>query len=417
MTLSRRIVVTGLGAVSALGAGLEANWTAVRDGKSGIAPTLFDPGPNGPPAFTLPAARVAPGYAARLEAAMGRRTSAMLDSFALMQLAAAHEALEQAGLVGAPVLGERTAIVVGHGMGGMETLEKSYERHYGAKNPRVHPASVPKVMVSAGASAIAMQFGVRGPVFATSSACASSSHAILQGAMLIASGLADVAIVGGSEAIATPGSMCGWIAIQALARETCRPFSKGRDGMVMAEGGAALVLEARDHALARGAVPLAEYLGGGMSSDAAHITQPTLEGPVAAMRAALRAAGRERAADEGATFLISAHGTGTPMNDSNETAAIREVFGASAMRHPVIATKSAHGHLIGGSAALQAAIAVEALRRGVAPPILNHLEADPECELNLMLGAQQAIAADYMMVNAFAFGGLNASLVFAPPER
>lgn len=408
MTAARRVVVTGLGAVSALGAGAVTNWEAARDGVCGIEMITFDPGQHGPDPTVLPAALVAPGYAGGLEAAMGRKISGMLDPFALMQLAAAFEALDQAGLVGDAVLDRRTAVVVGQGMGGLATLEKGYERFYGLKTSRVHPAMVPKVMVSAAASAVAMQFGIHGPVFATSSACASSAHAILQGAMMISAGLADVAVVGGSEAIATPGCMAGWQAIQALSAGPCHPFSKDRDGMTMGEGGAALVLEAHDHALARGAVPIAEFLGGGMTSDASHLTQPSLEGPTEAIRQAV-AAGGLMDLDQ---VLISAHGTGTPLNDQNETAALREVFGSAISRHPVIATKSAHGHLIGGSAALQAVIALQAMKAGFAPPILNYLGRDPAIDLNLVLGAAQPIQAQGLLLNAFAFGGLNVSLAF-----
>lgn len=408
MSLARRIVVTGLGAVSALGVGAEANWLAARDGVCGIKSTLFDPGPHAPGTFTLPAAKLAPGYAAALEARMGRKISAMLDPFALMQLAAAFEALDHAGLIGETALDQRTAVVVGQGMCGMDTAEKCFERFYGQKTERMHPATVPKIMVSAPASAVAMQFGIHGPVFATSSACASSAHAIIQGASLIETGLADVAVVGGSEAVATATTMRGWISIQALSDGPCRPFSINRDGMAIAEGGAALVLETLEHAEKRGAKPLGEYLGGGMSSDAGHITQPSLEGPVAAMRQAAKTAelGRAKA------VLVSAHGTGTLLNDKNETAALREVFGADVMRHPVIATKSAHGHLIGGSAALQAVIALRALAERLAPPILNYLGPDPECSLNLVTQKVQETTADHLLLNAFAFGGLNASIVF-----
>jgi nodulation protein E len=221
--------------------------------------------------------------------------------------------------------------------------------------------------------------------------------------------LADVAVVGGSEAIATPGCMAGWQAIQALAETTCRPFSKDRDGMVMGDGGAALVLEAWDHATARGALILGEFLGAGMSSDAGHITQPSPEGISAAIRQASLAGGLAQEEE----VLIAAHGTGTPLNDPNEAAAIHAVFGDAAMRHPVIATKSAHGHLIGGSAALQAVIALQALRAGFAPPVLNFNEADPDCQVNLVLGEARPIKARRALVNAFAFGGLNVSMAFA----
>ncbi|HEV2531949.1 beta-ketoacyl-[acyl-carrier-protein] synthase family protein [Phenylobacterium sp.] len=407
--MARRIAITGLGAVSAIGLGAKANWDAAREGRSGIAPHRFEGGQHAPEPVTLPAALTADGFAAGLEARFGRKVSGTLDRFALLGLAAAYEAIEQAGLVDHAALDQRTAIVLGHGQGGQETLEKSYERFFGLKSQRMHPATVPKIMVSGGVSAVAMQFGVHGPTFATSSACASSAHAIVQGAGLIQTGLADVAIVGGSEAIATPGCMAGWMAIQALADATCRPFSKDRDGMVMADGGAALILEDYEHARARGAEILAEYLGAGMTSDAFHITQPSLEGTSGAMRQAIANGGLAEA-DE---VLISAHGTGTPLNDKNEAASIRAVFGERARRHPVIATKSAHGHLIGGSAALQAVIALQALKAGLAPPVLNFNEPDPECDVDVVVGQARPIKARHALVNAFAFGGLNVSMAFS----
>jgi len=411
MNRSRRVAVTGLGAVSALGRTAQENWEAARTGRSGIAPTVFDPGAFGPAPMTLPAAVVAAGFELSLEEDFGRKVSGAVDRFALMALSAAYEGLKQGGLLGHAALDRRTAVVLGHGQGGLVTLEKSYERFFGQRSGRLHPATVPKVMVSGAASAVAMQFAIHGPVFATSSACASSAHAIVQGAGMIQTGLVDVAIVGGSEAIATPGSMAGWQAIQALAETTCRPFSLGRDGMVMGEGGAVLVLEDWDHAHARGADILGEYLGAGMTSDASHIIQPALAGSSAAIGHAC-AAGELLDEDE---VLISAHGTGTTLNDENEAAAIRAVFGEHTRRHPVIATKSAHGHLIGGSAALQAVIGLKALKARLAPPILNYLEPDPACDLAVVVQEARPIRARRLLLNAFAFGGLNVSIAFASP--
>jgi nodulation protein E len=276
----------------------------------------------------------------------------------------------------------------------------------------MHPATVPKVMLSAGVSAVAMAFGVHGPVFATSSACASSAHAIAQGAALITTGEVDVALVGGSEAISTPGSLCAWEAIHAMSPTCCRPFSAGRDGMVLGEGGAVLVLEDLDRAVARGAPVLAELKGVGMSSDAFHLTAPSSAGQARAIGQAARQF--ELAAPE--NLLVSAHGTGTPLNDAAETDALIEVFGETARAMPVIATKSAHGHLIGGSAALQAAIGIRALAEGVAPPILNFQGKDPACDLDLVTGAARPVAARALLQNAFAFGGLNVALLFEFPE-
>lgn len=409
MSGARRVVVTGMGAISALGASVAETWNAVRQGRSGIAARVFDGGAHGPEPVTLPAALVAGDFQSGLEAQMGRKVSAGLDRFALFALCAAFEALDNAKLIGDAVLDARTAIVLGHGQGGQETLEKGYERFFGLKSQRMHPAMVPKVMVSGGVSAVAMQFGVHGPVFATSSACASSAHAIVQGAGLIQTGLADVAIVGGSEAIATPGSMAGWQAIHALAETTCRPFSQGRDGMVMGEGGAVLILEELARAQARGATVFGEFLGAGMTSDAFHITQPSLEGTTAAIRQACAAGDLLSQAE----VLVAAHGTGTPLNDENEAAALNAAFDGAAARRRVIATKSAHGHLIGGSAALQTVIALEAMRAGLAPPVLNFLERDPKCDVDVVVGEARPITARHALLNAFAFGGLNVAMAFA----
>jgi nodulation protein E len=241
-----------------------------------------------------------------------------------------------------------------------------------------------------------------------SSACSSSGHAIAQGAAFIASGQADIALVGGSEAIATPGSLRGWEGLQAMTETACRPFSIGRDGMAIGEGGGALVLEALEHAEARGAAVLGELTGVGLSSDAFHWTQPSLEGAVSAMTAACHQGGIV----ESPQVLISTHGTGTPLNDANEAAAIHAVFGPRAMDHPVIATKSAHGHLIGAATVVQGVIALMALAERRAPPILNWLGPDPDCALDLVVGQARPIEADALLLNAFAFGGLNTSLVF-----
>ena len=403
-----RIVVTGLGAVSALGGTAAANAAAARDGAGGIRLHDFDPGANGPPSLPVLAALFEGDLAGLVETALGRRVGTSLDPFSLFALKATHEALTQAALIGSAVLTTRTAVVLGHGFAGIHTLEQAYQRFYGEKNGKVHPLAVPKAMVSAPVSAVAMEFGVRGPVFAVSSACASSGHAIAQGAGFIASGACDVAIVGGAEAIATPGCMSAWLALRAISPTACRPFSAGRDGMAVGEGAGALILESLDHARSRGAVILGELTGVGLSSDADHWTQPSLDGAVSAIHAACQSA----AILDAKCILISSHGTGTALNDKNEAAALRAVFGDSILSHPVIATKSAHGHLIGAAMAVQAVIGLIALAEGLAPPILNWLGADPDCDLNLVTGAARPIDAEALLLNAFAFGGLNTSLVF-----
>ena len=405
---ARRIAVTGLGAVSALGGDMPATWRAARDGVNGIATVFLDPGPNGPPGRDWLAGLVKGDTLAALEAALGRRIGPSLDPFAVFSVKAAHEALTTAGLLGADALA-RAGVVFGHGIGGLTTQEKAYERFYGMKNPKVHPLTVPRVMVSAPASAIAMEFGVKGPVFAVSSACSSSGHAMGQGMMLIESGRAEVVLVGGGEALITAADMHCWEGIQATTQTAIRPFSANRDGMVIAEGAAALVLESVEHAERRGAPILAELAGFGMSSDAGHLTQPALDGAVTSMTQACRQAG----VLEADNILIAAHGTGTPLNDRNEAEAIRAVFGARAAGHPLTATKSAHGHLIGATTALQAVIGLEAMREGLAPAILNYEGPDPDCAgLDLVLGPARPIDSRVLLVNSFAFGGLNTSLVF-----
>jgi nodulation protein E len=406
--MAERLVVTGLGAVSALGLTAEENWAAARDGRGGIAITELDPGPHGPAPTSYAVALVREDALSVLEARLDRRIGQSLDPFAYYALMAAHEALGQAGLLGAP-LGPRGAAIMGNGIAGLRTLEKAYERFFGLKATKIHPLTVPRVMVSAPASAVAMEFGITGPVFATSSACASAGHAIAQGASLIRDGLADVAVVGGSEAMASPGGVRSWDGLQAMSETTCRPFSAGRDGMVIGDGGAAIVLERESHAEARGATPLAYYMGAGLTSDAFHWTQPSLEGAMSAMRQAVTAGGLM----DDDQVLISTHGTGTPLNDKNEAEAIRGIFGDAAARHPVIATKSAHGHVIGASAALQTVIALQGLNAGLAPPILGYLGPDEDCAgLDLVLGEARAITAKSLLVNAFAFGGLNVCLSF-----
>ena len=407
----RRVMVTGMGAVTPLGLSLEHSWRTCRAGEGAIAMHMLDASAFGPPAFQAPVALVTGDPLPALELALGKRLGSSLDRFAIYALAAAVEAIEDAGLDAASL--SEAGVVFGHGIGGVHTQEAGYERFFGKRSPRQHPLTVPKVMVSAAVSAIAIEFGVHGPVFAVASACASSGHAIAQGALLIQAGLADIVIVGGSEAIATPGGISAWEGLRAVSPTNCRPFSIGRDGMAIGEGAAALILESFEHASERGARVRAELAGVGMSSDATHWTQPDLTGALSAMRAACTQA---NILDED-EILISAHGTGTPLNDKNEARAINDLFGERAENHSVIATKSAHGHLIGASSAVQSALAIRALEEGMAPPILNYLGLDSECALNLVLGEARPILARSALVNSFAFGGLNASLVFKTEVR
>lgn len=409
LSLSRSVVVTGLGALCSLGGDSRTVWDELTSGSSGIKHHRFHVGDHGPGPLDLPASLVDFDFLREFDLRHGRRLTGTLDRYAALALVAADEAVQQAGLVGHEALDCRAAIVLGHAQAGFETFESCYERIFVRQSARLHPLSVPRVMLSGAASAVAMHFGVHGPVFATSSACASSAHAIVQGAALIQAGLTDVAIVGGADALATHGGMLAWLATQALSKSTCRPFSSRRDGMVIGEGAAVLVLEEAEHAKRRGGVVLGEYLGAGLTSDALHLTQPSTPGGVKAVEGALQASDIQQVED----LLVVAHGTGTVLSDTNESRVLRQVFGQSLQRRTIIATKGAHGHLMGASAALQAIVGLMAVNTGIAPPLLNYLGPDPDCDLNLVLGEARVVTARKVIVNAFGFGGLNAVLAFS----
>jgi nodulation protein E len=279
-------------------------------------------------------------------------------------------------------------------------------RLYGERNPRVHPMAIVRVMPNAPASQVSLEMGLRGPVFAVASACASSNHAVGQALMLLQSGSADVAVTGGVEACITVGTVKAWEAMRVMADDTCRPFSKGRKGLVLGEGAGVFVLETLERAQARGAVILAELAGSGMTADAADIVMPDASGAARAMRLAMDHAGLGTADVD----YINAHGTGTQANDSTETRAIRAVFGADADALAVSSTKSMHGHALGGGGALELVAVVGALRDGVVPPTINYLEADPACDLNVVPNAAQQRVVRAALSNSVAFGGLNAVL-------
>jgi nodulation protein E len=402
-----RVAVTGLGCVSGLGQGVAASWARLAIGEGGVRPLTrrFRDDER----FTVegPAAAIEALDGAAVEAHAGRRVLSQMDPVAAFAAVASHEALADAGLLDQPALLADAAIVYGSASGGNQTIEEAYGRVFLKLAPNIHPLTIPKYMGSASVSQLSMLFGIKGLAFATSSACASSAHAIGEAMHMIRAGRARIVLAGGSDASISYGSWLGWKGLQAMSSTACRPFSAGRDGMVLGEGAASLVLEDLDHARARGATIYAEVVGAGASSDAFHLTQPDGEGAVRAMRAAHADAGL--ALD--APSLISTHGTGTPLNDKTEAEAIRRVYGAGLGRHRVIASKSAHGHLLGGAGAIEFLIGVLALREGLAPPVLNYLGPDPDCDLPLALGAPQGLEAEALVSNSFAFGGLNSVLI------
>jgi nodulation protein E len=266
-------------------------------------------------------------------------------------------------------------------------------------------------MANNGASRISLEYGIKGPVYTISTACSSANHAIGQAFWMVRSGLVTAAIAGGSEAVFAEGLLRAWEALRVVSPDTCRPFSKDRRGLILGEGGAMLVLENWNHAAARGAEILGEVCGFGMSSDAYHVTQPSIAGPALAMRQAL---------DDGGIApprvqYINAHGTGTPTNDTTETAAIREVFGPQADRLVVSSTKSMHGHALGASSAIEAVATVLALKNQMIPPTANFNEPDPACNLDIVPNIARALPVEYAVSNSFAFGGLNAAIAFRAP--
>ena len=396
----RRVVITGMGCVSALGCTAAATWAGMREGRSGIGPLV---GLNDSTLRTSIAAQ-AKGFVAAEH--FDDKRLVLLDPVSQYALVAAREAVAQAGLSFEGERGERTAVIIGTGIGGASTQDQMARRLYGEGNPRVHPMAIVRVMPNAPASQISLEFGLRGPVFAVASACASSNHALGQALMLLQTGNADVALAGGVEACITVGTVKAWEAMRVMADDTCRPFSKGRRGLVLGEGAGVFVLETLEHAQARGAQILAEFIGAGMSADAADIVMPDASGAARAMRAALNQGGL---APEGVDY-INAHGTGTAANDATETRAIRALFGAHADVLAVSSTKSMHGHALGGGGAIELVAVLGALTQGVLAPTINYQEADPDCDLNVVPNTAQERPVRAALSNSFAFGGLNAVL-------
>ncbi|WP_369975598.1 beta-ketoacyl-[acyl-carrier-protein] synthase family protein [Xanthomonas bundabergensis] len=397
-----RVVVTGMGAVSALGLGADALWRGMREGRSGIA-ALASPDPQATLKMRLAAAL--PGFAPQA-AQLGGIAPGQLDRMTQMALVAAYEAVAQSGLDLHGAGGARGAVVLGTGVGAELSRDEQSRRLYREQAERLHPLTIVRSMNNAPVSQISIAFGLRGPAFAVSSACASANHALAQAALLIRHGLADVAISGGSEACLSLPLIRAWEAMRVVSDDTCRPFCAQRSGLVLGEGAGVFVLESAAHAAARGARPLAELAGFGLGADAHDIVAPSVDGAAAAMRLALHDAGLEpRQID-----YINAHGTGTLANDRGETQAIRQVFGDHADALAVSSTKAVHGHALGAAGALELVAAIGALREQTVPPTANFLDPDPDCDLDYVPNQARARQVRAVLSNSFAFGGLNAVL-------
>jgi nodulation protein E len=395
-----RVVVTGMGCISALGSNTAEMAAALKAGRCAIGPlTVMD--------TTRLSIRVGAEIAGFDPLRhFDEKRLLLLDRFSQFALVAAREAVAQSGLDFKGELGLKTAAILGSGVGGMNTLDESFQRIYLENAKRFQPFIIPRLMISAAVSHLTMEHGVRGPSFTTASACASANHAIGTAFQMVRAGMVEAALTGGAEAVFTPGTMKAWEAMRILAPDTCRPFSAERKGLVLGEGAAILVLENRAHALARGAAILGEIIGFGMSADAGDIVFPSQEGAMRAMQAAIADSGR---APQAFTH-VNAHGTGTTMNDVTETRAIHAVFGAHAGRLAVSATKSMHGHVLGGAGAVEAVATFLAMRDGFVPPTVNFTAPDPQCDLDYVPNVARAARFEYALSNSFAFGGLNAVL-------
>jgi nodulation protein E len=400
--MARRVVVTGIGVVSAIGLDRESFWASLKEGRSGIRPML-----------SVPPGELRFGNAAEIPEFDATRyfdpkEVGFLDPFAQYGVVAGREAIADAGVEWTPELRENSAIVTGSALGGKSTEDEGYKQYYALKSTRFNPLTIPRAMANAVASRLTLELGVTGPAYTMATACSSSNHAIGHAFWMVRNGSAEMAIAGGSEAVFSVGILHAWEAMRVVAPDTCRPFSKERKGLILGDGGAMLVLEPLETARARGAHIYAEIVGFGMSADAHHITQPLPEGAARAMRAALRDG--EIAPEQ--VQYINAHGTGTPANDSTETAAIRSVFGAHADKLAVSSTKSMHGHTLGAAGAIEAAATILAMVRGFIPPTANYCTPDPACDLDVVPNHGRPAQIDCALSNSFAFGGLNAVLAF-----
>ena len=407
--MAKRVVVTGVGLVSALGIGTEESWQGILAGRSGVAPiTRFD----------------TEAYACRIAAEVKgfdplrfveKKEIKKMGLFIQYALAASEFALQQAGLKIAPEIAERAGVVIGSGIGGFDVIEREHTALLEGGPRKISPFFIPASIVNLAAGHVSIRHGAKGPNSATCTACSSSAHAIGDAYKVITRCAADVMICGGSEAAITPMGVGGFAAMRALStrndepERASRPFDKDRDGFVIGEGAGILVLEDLEFARRRGAKILGEIVGYGMSGDAFHITQPSedADGAYRAMRETLKDA---QVSPEQVDY-INAHGTSTPYNDRLETLAIKRLFGDHARKLAVSSTKSMTGHLLGGAGGLEAGFCVQTLRDQMLPPTINLDSPDPDCDLDYVPNKARPASIEYALSNSFGFGGTNAALL------
>lgn len=407
----RRVVVTGVGAVSPLGTGNAANWDALVKGQSGIGLiTRFD-------ASDMPVKVVGEVKGFNPEDFIEKKEIKKMDLFIQYAMGAAHFAMQDSGLVINEENAERVGVLVGSGLGGLPTIEKYHDVLKESGYKKITPFFIPMLIINLAPGHISIKYGAKGPNISSVSACATGTHSIGDAYHIIKRGDADAMIAGGTESVVTPLGIGGFAVMKALTdsrnddpTRASRPFDKSRDGFVLAEGAGIVVMEEYESAKKRGAKIYAEVVGYGLTADAYHMTAPSPggEGAARCMRMALKNAGVN---PEQVTY-INAHGTSTPFNDLNESLAIRSVFGAHADKLMVSSTKSMTGHLLGAAGGLEAVICCLAMDKGVVPPTINYEEPDPECDLDYVPNTAREATIEYSMSNTFGFGGTNATLLF-----
>jgi len=406
----RRVVVTGLGVLTPIGNNVTEFWEALKAGKSGAGPITYFDASN----FTTQFACEVKGFDP--EKYIEKKAARRMDLFTQFALAAAIMAVENSDLDLEKEDRERIGVVFGSGIGGMDTFEKQTKAFFDGGPRKISPFFVPMMISDIAAGQISIRFGLKGPNYATTSACATSSHAIADAFFLVQRGSADLMVTGGSEAAITQMSIGGFNASRAISswndrpKEASRPFDKDRNGFVMGEGGGALVLEEYEHAKARGAKIYGEIIGAGLTGDAYHVTAPPPEGEGAYR--SMREAVRDGEIELTDVDYINAHGTSTPLNDENETAAIKNLFGDHAYKMAISSTKSMTGHLLGAAGAVEAVVTILAIQNSFVPPTINLDEPDPKCDLDYTPKVGKEREINYAISNTFGFGGHNASLLF-----
>lgn len=396
----KRVVITGAGTINALGHNVPDTMEAMREGRCGIGDLKF-----------RDVERLAIRIGGQVqdfdpETRFNRQQLSLFDRFTQFTLIAAREAIAAAGLEFSGELAASTGVILGNSGGGMTTLDENYRSVYEEGKNRVHPFVVPKLMNNAAAAHLSMEFNLKGPSFTVATACASSNHAMAQAFQMVRGGMSSVMVTGGSESMLCFGGVKAWEGLRVMSKDACRPFSANRNGMVQGEGAGIFVFEDYDHARARGAEILAEVAGFAMSSDASDIVMPSKQGAARAISGALKDA---RINPEQVGY-INAHGTGTAANDKTECAAVADVFGPHADKLMISSTKSMHGHLIGGTGAVELLACIMALRDSVIAPTIGYEDPDPECALDVVPNEARDAEVDVVLSNAFAFGGLNAVL-------